>query len=240
MASLLSAKQISALLKTKRKQYVESVVGLGHSVVLPAGARAGDGAVGVLTKRRPTVLVFTIKSMPNRATLAARKTFKEVAGMQLRKVPNGVVKAAARNSPFELMMSGPTLIATPLPGKSYTLAELIDLARALQGNDKINKGLLFTGMVHHDLFLTPQRMDLVDFEAPKKLPSIVAQPAVGILQAIMGGPRLPILCTLQAWNKKRENEGAATAGGAATPAAPAVGATAAADAAATPAAAAKA
>ena len=233
MASLLSAKQISALLKTKRKQYVESVVGLGHSVVLPAGARAGDGSVGVLTKRRPTVLVFMIKSMPNRATLAARKTFKEVAGMQLRKVPNGVVKSAARNSPFELMMSGPTLIATPLPGKSYSLPQLIDLARSLQSNDKINRGLLFTGMVHHDLFLTPARMDIVDFEAPKKLPSIVAQPAVGILQSIMTGPRLPILCTLQAWNKKREKEGAgAAAPGAATPAA--------ADAAATPAAAAKA
>jgi len=205
MASLLTTKQISSMLKTKRRQYVESVVGLGASIVLPKGAKAGSGAVGVLTPRQPVVLVFTIKSLPARAALAARNTFREQS-LQLRKVPNGVVKAAAKNTPFELMMSGPTLIATPMPGTSMTLPELVEVAKKLQANDKINKGLLFTGMVHHGLFLTPKRVEEVDFEEPKKLPGLVASPGVGILQAL-GAARIPLIATLQTYHIKQAKEG---------------------------------
>lgn len=207
MASLLTTKQISSMLKTKRRQYVESVVGLGASIVLPKGAKAGSGAVGVLTPRKPVVLVFTIKSLPARAALQARNTFRE-QGMQLRKVPNGVVKAAAKNTPFELMMSGPTLIATPIPGgaSSMTLPDLVEVAKKLQANDKINKGLLFTGMVHHGLFLTPKRVAEVDFEEPKKLPGLVASPGVGILQALVAS-RIPLIATLQTYHMKQAKEG---------------------------------
>jgi hypothetical protein len=102
MASLLSAKQVSGLLKLKRKQFVESVVGLGSQIVVPAGAPAGS--VGVPTPRTPIVLVFAVKSLPARAALQARNAFRDVAQMQLKKMPNGVVKAAARGTPFELMM----------------------------------------------------------------------------------------------------------------------------------------
>ena len=214
MASLLSTKQISTLLKSKRKQYVESVVGLGQTVVRSKDASGASTGVGVLTRRQPVALVFMVKSLPNRAALAARKTFKEVGSLQLRKVPNGVVKAAAKNTPFELMMSGPTLIATPLAGVSYTLPQIVELARGLQKNDKINKGLLFTGLVHHNLFLTPKRLEELDFEEPKKIGSLIASPGVGILQTLNMG-RIPILATLQAYNEKQAKAAAAPAAAAA-------------------------
>jgi ribosomal protein L10 len=206
MASLLSTKQISSLLKTKRRQFVESAVGLGSAQVTPPTTR--ERAV---TKPRDTVvLVFNIKTLPNRAALSARKTFHD-SELKLRKVPNGVVKAAARHTPFEHMMTGPTMIATPLPGKTFTFSEIIEVAKTLRSNAKLS-GLLFTGLVHANLFLTPKRLDELDVSEVNKIPSLVAQPAVRMIQ-MMNYARIPTLATLLAYNEKRAKEGAVSATG---------------------------
>jgi len=205
MASLLSAKQVGALLKTKRKQYVESVVGLGSAIVLPPGAPAGS--VGVLTRRKPAVLVFAVKSLPARQMLAARNAFRDVAKLQLRKVPNGVVKAAARDTPFELMMVGPSIIATPLPGRAPpSLPELVASARQLVEHPAVSKGLLFTGLVHDNVYMNAARLASVDFEEPKKVVSLVAGPAVGILQSL-NFARIPTIAMLQTYHHKLAKEG---------------------------------
>lgn len=201
MASLLSAKQISSLMKTKRKQYVEQAVGLGQRIVTPATTVAP-----AVTKARDTVvLVFNIKSLPNRAALSARKAFHDV-DLQLRKVPNGVVKAAARNTPFVHMMTGPTMIATPIPGKQFSFQEMIDLTNKIRKNDKLS-GLLFTGLVHQNLFLTPKRIDEIDLKEIEKIPSLVAQPAVRILQT-MQMARIPTIATLETYHAKVAKEAA--------------------------------
>lgn len=206
MASLLSTKQISALVKTKRRQLVESAVGLGSYVVTPATT-----TTPAVTKARDTVvLVFNVKSLPNRALLSARKTFQDV-DLKLRKVPNGVVKAAARNTPFINMMTGPTMIATPREGKEFSFQELIDVAKGLRDNEKL-KGLLFTGMVHENIFLTPKRLEEVDLSEINKIPSLVAQPAVRLLQTL-NMARIPVPATLHAWTEKQGKETTVSATG---------------------------
>lgn len=204
MASLLSTKQISSLLKVKRLQFVENAVGLGsRTVAPPAGSPAGTPSTKVA--RSPVVLVFNIKSLPSRAMLAARKQFHDV-DLKLRKVPNGVVKSCSRNTPFQQMMTGPTLIATPVPGKEFNLQQIVEVARGLTANDKINKGLLFTGLVHHNVYMTPQRLAEVDFEAPKQLPALVAQGPVRILQ-LVNQARIPTLAVLQANIQQKAKQG---------------------------------
>jgi ribosomal protein L10 len=206
MASLLSTKQISALMKAKRRQFVESAVGLGSQVIAPATA-----TTPAQTKPRDTVvLVFNIKSLPNRSALSARKAFADVQ-LKLRKVPNGVVKAAARDTPFVHMMTGPTMIATPQSGKEFTFPEIVEVAKALRANDKL-KGLLFTGLVHQNLFLTPKRLDEVDMSEINKIPSLVAQPAVRLLQTLQMA-RIPVPATLEAWNQKQQQVGKVGADG---------------------------
>ena len=201
MASLLSAKQISSLMKTKRRQFVETAVGLGQQVIQPPTSTSK-----AVTKPRDTVvMVFNIKSLPNRAMLSARKTFHD-ANLKLRKVPNGVVKAAARQTPFVHMMTGPTMIATPIEGKKFTLPELMETAKSLRSNEKL-KGLLFTGLVHQNLFMTPKRLDEIDLAEINKIPSLVAQPAVQLLQTLQMA-RIPIPATLEAWNEKQKKEAA--------------------------------
>jgi ribosomal protein L10 len=206
MASLLSAKQISQLMKTKRMQYVESVVGLGKKTILPAANQAGAQPTTErqVVQRQPVVLVFTVRSLPNRAAMSARTLFQK-SNLRLRKVPNAVVKAAARNTPFEWMMSGPTMIATPIEGKEFSLDEILATAKELRANETLSKNLLFTGLVHHNLYFTSQRMDQFEPEEIKKIPSLIAQPTVRIIQTL-NTARIPTIATLNAWHEKRAKE----------------------------------
>jgi len=197
------------MLKVKRKQLVEAVVGLGSHVVLPEGA--APGTTGVLTRRKPIALIFAVKSLPSRQAMQARNVVRDLAQMQLKKMPNGVVKAAARGTPFELMMVGPSLIATPLPSAPVpTLPELVESARKLVAHPQLGKGLLFTGLVHDRTYMNAKRLAEVDFEEPKKVVSLVAQPGVGILQTI-NMARIPTLAVLQTYHHKQAEEGNADA-----------------------------
>jgi len=211
MASLLTKKQIGAMLKVKRRQYVEGIVGLGQEVVHPSpqaiAAAAASGSPQpepFLRARKPQVLVWSIKSLPTRETLAARKVFAD-HGLQLRKVQNGVVKSAARLTPFTYMLSGPCLIGVPKSGRRFSFDELCATAKKLEQHDKIKNGLLFTGMVHHNLYLTPKRLHELAPAEKDKIPSLVMAPMLRTLQTL-NMARIPIVGMMETWIKKRQEK----------------------------------
>jgi len=103
------------------------------------------------------------------------------------------------------------LIATPLAtATAPTLPELVESARKLVAHPSVNKGLLFTGLVHGRVYMNAARLASVDFEEPKKTVSLVAQPAVSILQTLQMARR-PTIATLQTYHHKLAKEGNADA-----------------------------
>lgn len=229
MSGILSQKQVNQLLRVKRLQFIEKVIGkgsFGEQSLKSAQARRHTALVqsGQPPKVSPfakdqghVVYVFNIKSFTGPSVLAARKAF-HAEGLRLRQVPNGLVRSIAKDTPYVHMMTGPVLIATPAEeGRTFDIMESIQTAKKFMTNPAISKGLLLSGVVHGDTYMTPERVNyaLANAGEREKIASLVMHPAMQIAQAIQT-PQILSLATLFARNEKLKKEGAA-----ATDAAPA-------------------
>ncbi len=75
-------------------------------------------------------------------------------------------------------------------------------------NTTVSRGLLLSGVVHGDVFMTPERVNyaLENADQREKIASLVMHPAMQIAQTVQA-PQIRTLATLFARNEKLKTEG---------------------------------